>query len=212
MKVIACDQRTPEWHQARLGVLTGSRASDAFATLKKGGESTSRRNLRLQLVLERLTGQSQESGYVNAAMERGILLEPDACAAYEAETGVLVTSVGFIAHDTLAAGCSPDGLTEDGLIEIKCPGAAAHLEYVRGGLPLEYRTQITHALWLTGKAWADFVSYHPDFPEALQLKVTRLYARDIDLAAYELSVRLFLSEVEQELAQVQALSEVTAVA
>jgi len=71
---------------------------------------------------------------------------------------------------------------------------------------------MTHGLWLTGKAWADFVSYHPDFPEALQLKVTRLYARDIDLAAYELSVRLFLSEVETELAQVQALSEVTAVA
>jgi hypothetical protein len=137
MKVIACDQRTPEWHAARLGVLTGSRASDAFAVLKKGGESTSRRNLRLQLVLERLTGQSQESGYVTAAMERGILLEPDACAAYEAETGVLVTSVGFIAHDTLAAGCSPDGLTEDGLIEIKCPGAASRVcaRRVAAGVP-----------------------------------------------------------------------------
>lgn len=212
MKILSIDQRSAEWHTARLGKLTASRAGEAFATLKGGGESASRRNLRLQLVLERLTGQSQENGYVNRTMERGIALEPDACAAYEAETGILVQAVGFVVHDELAAGCSPDGLTEDGLIEIKCPEAAAHLEYVRGGLPAAYRWQITHALWLTGAAWADFVSYHPDFPEALRLKITRLFAKDIDLAAYELSVRLFLGEVEQELAQVEALSQVVAVA
>lgn len=210
--IIACDQRSPEWMALRLGKLTGSRAADAFATLKSGGESASRRNLRLQLVLERLTGQSQESGYINADMERGILLEPDACAAYEAETGIVVSPVGFVAHDTLAAGCSPDGLTDDGLIEIKCPKAATHLDYVRGGLPAEYRTQILHGLWLTGAAWADFVSYHPAFPLALQLKVTRLYAKDLDLAAYELTVRLFLGEVDRELAQVQALAAVSHVA
>ena len=212
MTVLTCEQRTPEWHQARLGKLTGSRAADAFATLKSGGEAASRRNLRLQLVLERLTGQSQESGYVSAAMERGIQLEPEACAAYEAETGLLVQSVGFVVHDTLAAGCSPDGLTRDGLLEIKCPEASAHLEHVRGALSQAYRTQVTHALWLTGRAWADFVSYHPLFPEALQLKVTRLYAKDLDLVAYELAVRLFLGEVEKELTQVQALSAVTCVA
>jgi putative phage-type endonuclease len=212
MTVVACDQRSPEWHAARLGKLTGSRAADAFTVLKSGGESAARRNLRLQLVLERLTGTSQESGYVNADMERGILLEPDACAAYEAETGILVQAVGFVAHDELAAGCSPDGLTGDGLIEIKCPRATTHLEYVRGGLPTEYRTQMTHGLWLTGAAWADFVSYHPQFPPALQLKVTRLYARDLDLAAYELMVRMFLGEVDRELAQVQTLAAPTKVA
>lgn len=212
MTILACDQRSPEWHTARLGKLTGSRAADAFAVLKSGGEAAARRNLRLQLVLERLTGQSQESGYVSADMERGILLESDACAAYEADTGIVVTPVGFVVHDELAAGCSPDGLTGEGLIEIKCPKAATHLEYVRGGVPAEYRTQITHGLWLTGAAWADFVSYHPQFPPALQLKITRLYARDLDLAAYELAVRLFLGEVERELAQVQALSDTTRVA
>lgn len=212
MKVIACDQRSETWHQARLGRLTASRAADAFATNKNGSEAASRRNLRMDLVLERLTGQSQDSDFCSADMQRGIDLEPEACAAYEAETGVLVTPVGFVTHDQLLAGCSPDGLTADGLIEIKCPKAATHLEYVRGTIPAAYRWQIIHALWLTGKAWADFVSYHPAFPEALQVKITRLYAKDLDLTAYELSVRLFLGEVEQELAQVQALSDVTAVA
>lgn len=208
MIIVPCDQRSEAWKAARLGRLTGSRVADAFATLKKGGESAGRRNLKLQLVLERLTGQCQETGYTSYAMERGTLLEADARAAYEAETGVLVESVGFVAHDELMAGCSPDGLTEDGLIEIKAPLPAAHLEYLRGGLPLAYKLQIVHGLWLTGRAWGDFVSFSPDFPEPLRLKVTRVAAQDCDLAAHELNVRLFLDEVEHELHAVQALMAV----
>lgn len=208
MKILTFDQRSAEWRAARLGMLTGSRAADAFAITKKGAESASRRNLRLELVLERLTGESQDSGFTTPAMERGILLEPAARGAYEAETGIPVQSVGFVTHDDLMAGCSPDGLTHEGLIEIKCPGAAAHLDYVRGGLPADYRTQITHGLWLTGAAWGDFVSFHPGFPEPIRLKVTRLFAKDLDLPAYELAVRLFLSEVEKEVDSVQQLVEV----
>jgi hypothetical protein len=208
MTIIACEQRSSAWHAARLGKLTGSRAADAFATLKGKGEAASRRNLRVQLVLERLTGMAQDHGFVTRAMERGIQLEPEARGAYEAETGILVRSVGFVAHDDLAAGCSPDGLTHDGLIEIKCPGAAAHLEYLRGGLPQEYRTQLLHGLWVTGATWGDFVSFHPQFPEPLQLKVTRLYAKDVDLPAYELAVRFFLKELDQEVADIQQLMAV----
>ena len=208
--IVRCAQRSAEWHACRLGRLTGSRVADAFATLKKGGEAAGRRNLRVQLVLERLTGVSQDSGFTTPDMERGIALEDDARLAYEAETGVFVESVGFVAHDDLLAGCSPDGLTDDGLIEIKCPRAATHLDYLRGGLPNEYMLQIIHGLWLTGKAWGDFVSFHPDFPPALRLKVTRVSASDVDLAAHELNVRLFLSEVEQELTAVQALMAVPA--
>lgn len=204
MKIIPCLQRSPEWFQVRLGRLTGSRAQDAFATTKSG-PSTSRRNLRIQLVLERLTGQSQENGFQSFDMDRGLELEADAQGAYEVKTGILVEPVGFVAHDELMAGCSPDGLTVDGLIEIKCPKAATHLDYLRGGLPLEYRTQITHGLWLTGAQWGDFVSFHPAFPEPLRLKVTRLYSKDIDLKSYEVAVKSFLAEVDKEHAEVEAM-------
>lgn len=210
MKIIACAQRSDEWRALRLGKLTGSRVGDAFATIKKG-ESASRRNLRLQLVLERITGRSQENGYVSADMERGTLLEDDARAAYEAETGIVVQSVGFVEHDSLLTGCSPDGLPHDGLIEIKVPKAATHLEYLRGGLPEEYRLQIIHGLWLTGAIWGDFVSYSDQFPAPLQLKITRLYASDIDLTAHELNVRLFLDEVEKEEQAVRQLADASAV-
>ena len=208
--IIRCDQRSPEWHAARLGRLTGSRVGDAFATLKRGGESAGRRNLRVQLVLERLTGQPQESGFTTPDMERGIALEDDARRTYEAETGIFVEPVGFVAHDELMAGCSPDGLTDEGLIEIKCPKAATHLEYLRGGLPNDYLLQVIHGLWLTGRAWGDFVSFHPDFPPELRVRITRVWAKDIDLHAHELNVRLFLSEVDRELAAVKALMAVPA--
>jgi hypothetical protein len=190
---------------ARRGMLTASSLGDAFATTKSG-YSTSRRNLRLRLVLERLTGKSQESGYTNAAMERGILLEPEARAAYEAESGLLVDTVGFIIHDELLTGASPDGLIgEDGGLEIKCPGAAAHLDYLRGEIPNDYKLQVIHSLWLTGRQWWDFTSYAPDFPERLRLKVQRIYAKDINLHAHELNVRLFLDEVDKELREVESL-------
>ncbi len=204
MKVIDVEQGTPEWHQIRLGRLTGSVVSDAFATIKSGW-GAGRKNLRVRLVLERLTGKSQEGGFSSFDMERGTLLEPDARSAYEVETGLLVQQGGFVAHDDLMAGCSPDGLTEDGLVDFKCPKAATHLDYLRGGLPNDYRLQLIHGLWLTGRQWAEMVSYHPEFPESVRLKVTRIYAKDLDLNAHELNVRLFLNEVDAELAEVQKL-------
>ncbi len=209
MKVIECAQRSDLWFSSRLGMLTASSLGDAFATTKSG-YSTSRRNLKLRIVLERLTGKSQESGYTNAAMERGILLEPEARAAYEVESGLLVDEVGFIVHDELLTGASPDGLIgEDGGLEIKCPGAAAHLDYLRGEVPSDYRLQVIHSLWLTGRQWWDFCSWHPDFPEPLRLKVTRLWAKDYQMPAHELNVRLFLSECDAELAAVQKLMGAT---
>src|SRR6185295_6009416 len=106
--VVDAPQRSPEWFAARLGRLTGSRAGDMMATIKSG-EAASRRDLRLQLVLERLTGTVQDDGYVSADMRRGIAREPAALAAYEVATGHLVQTTGFLQHDTLPAGCSLDG-------------------------------------------------------------------------------------------------------
>jgi putative phage-type endonuclease len=205
MKVFDCEQRSAAWVSARLGMLTASSLGDAFATTKSGF-SASRRNLKLRIVLERLTGKSQESGYTNAAMERGILLEPEARAAYEAESGLLVDTVGFIVHDELMTGASPDGLIgEDGGIEIKCPGAAAHLDYLRGEIPNDYKLQVIHSLWLTGRQWWDLTYYNPDFPDQLRLRVIRFYAKDVDFSAHELNVRLFLSDCDRDLEEIQSM-------
>src|SRR5690348_4750682 len=101
-------QRSPEWFQARMGKLTGSRAKDMQATIQKG-EAASRRDLRTTLVLERLTGEPQESTFINDDMQWGIDHEEAAIAAYEARAGVTVTRSGFLELDDVAAGCSLDG-------------------------------------------------------------------------------------------------------
>lgn len=216
--VIDCEQRTPEWHTARLGKLCGSKAADMLATTQAGKPSASRRNLLTQLVLERITQRSQEGGYQSRAMEQGIEREADAYAEYEAMTGRLLSSVGFLQHSVLAAGVSLDGyvgnietLEPEGIIEIKCPIPATHLEYLETGVvPGEYLKQITHALWITGAAWCDWMSFNPDFPEPLRSKLVRVEAKWIDLQAYEGLVMLFLKDVDAKEADVRKLMQVAA--
>ena len=203
-------QRSPEWFALRCGRLTGTAAKDMLATIKSG-EAAARRDLRMRLVCERLTGQTQDNGYINADMQRGIDKEPEALLAYESATGHLVQAVGFCAHPDLRVGCSPDGLIADGagVLEVKCPKSATHLGYLRSGtLPSEHRAQIQHALWLTGAEWADFVSFDDRFPSALQFFRVRVERADVDLKAYELVVRMFLSEVDREFAEVEQLAGV----
>lgn len=211
MRILCTEQRTPEWYQARVGYLTASCAGDMLAQIKTG-EAAARRDLRTRLVLERLTNASQENSYVNADMQRGMDKEPDALAAYEALTGQLVTPVGFLAHDDLLAGCSPDGLVgADGGLELKCPKSATHLGYLRAkGLPKDYIGQIQHSLWITGRRWWDFVSFDDRFPSPLQLFHVRVTRSDAEVNAYELMARQFLADVERELEEVRSLAEVAA--
>jgi YqaJ-like viral recombinase domain len=206
VKIIACDQRTSTWYAARLGKLTASRAADMLATIRTG-EAAARRDLRTQLVLERICGVSQENGYINADMQRGIDLEPQAVAAYEAKTGTFVEPVGFCVHDDLLAGVSPDGFVgDDGLMEAKCPRSANHLAYLRAGtVPKEHLAQLVHALWITGRQWVDFVSFDNRWPDALQLFIARYHRNEAEIANYELVVRAFLAEVEAEVDAVRAL-------
>lgn len=198
--VIDAEQRSEAWRLARVGRLTGSAAADMLATIKSG-EAAARRDLRLRLVTERLTGQPQDEVFVNAAMQRGIECEPLARAAYENATGGLVRATGFLAHSTLQAGCSLDGHVGDfeGIVEIKCPKSSTHLRYLREGkVPAEYLPQIRHNLWITEADWCDFVSWDDRFPPELQLFIVRLSWRDADLGSYVTKAAAFLAEVEAE--------------
>ena len=215
-EIVDVEQGTEEWLAARCGLLTGSRAPDLLATRKDGKEAAPRRDLRLALVCERLTGRPVETAHVSLDMKRGRELEPLAVRAYEAHRGVFVTRAPFLRHPTIAAGCSPDGYLDDyqGIIEAKAPRSATHLEYLRlgGALPPEYAGQVLHNLWITGAAWCDFFSYDPRFPPGLQLYRVRVerQAMEFNLAMHEKAVLKFLAEVEAELGAVKALLGVAA--
>lgn len=198
-------QRSPEWLAARCGLATASRAADVVAKIKSG-EAAARRDYRSQLVAERLTGQPQEDGYINSDMQRGIDLEASARIAYEAETGTFVEEVGFLRSVHFDAGVSLDGVVGafDGVLEIKCPRVATHLQYLRDAkLPAKYVPQVTHQLLISGAAWCDFCSYCPALPQDLALFVVRVSAKDLDLEGYERELTQFLDEVSEEVQLLQ---------
>lgn len=197
------EQRSEQWRQLRAGRLTGSEAGALLAERKRGtGELAVRRDLRRRLVVERLTGFAEESAPIKSrAMQHGVDTERAAFRAYEAKTGQLVTTAGFLAHNELAAGVSLDGYVGDfaGVVELKCPTSLVHLDYLEAGmLPDDYRGQVIHALWMTGAAWCSFVSFDDRLPAPLQLFIKTVHRSDFDMAAYELLVRLFLREVDAE--------------
>jgi len=188
-------QGSDEWFNVRLGKVTASRVADVMATVKTG-EATSRRNYRIQLVCERLTGLKEET-YTNHHMERGVRLEPIARALYEAQNDVFVTEIGFIHHPTIEmAGASPDGMLPDGQIEIKCPTAANHIETILGGgSPSKYYPQMQFQMSCTGHQWCDFISYCPDVGDDLALYVCRVPRDDAYIAEMEAAITAFLDEV-----------------
>jgi len=189
------EQRSEEWFQARLGLVTASRVADVLAKIKSG-ESASRRNYKIQLVSERLTGEKQET-YVNQAMQDGIDREFYAREKYVQQFGE-VEEVGFIQHPTLEAGASPDGLVgTDGIIEIKCPMGSTHTEtLMTQDIPSKYVPQVQFQLLVTGRKWCDFVSYNPMFPEHLQVFVKRIEADPVYQKELESEVKQFLEEVD----------------
>jgi putative phage-type endonuclease len=190
-------QNTPEWFSLRLGQVTGSRVADIVARTKTG-YSASRANYLAQLVSERLTGRPGE-GFTSAPMQWGIDHEAEARRAYGFRTGRRVELVGYVPHPAIAmAGASPDGLVgADGLVEIKCPNTATHIEtLVSGRIPAKYEIQMLWQLASTGRAWCDFVSYDPRLPEATSLFVTRLPYNEERIAEIEAEVPFFLGEVD----------------
>lgn len=197
---------SPEIAGARLGNLTASRLADATARTKTGW-GASRANLMANLVVERLTGVPME-GYQNAAMLWGIEKEPEARAAYEWAFDVEVVPTGYVPHPTIAhSGATPDGAVGDkGLIEIKCPQSATHIEtLLTKQIDGRYIKQMTWQLACTGREWVDFSTYDPRFPIPLRLWTFRVMRDDDAIEAMEKDVREFLAELDEK---VEALRKI----
>jgi putative phage-type endonuclease len=190
-------QGTGEWFNARTGKLTASRMRSAIKRLKNGDDSAERKNLKIEILCERMTGDIVDK-FVNTAMQWGIEKEPEAKAAYESKTGRIIRDVGFIDHPRIQfCGASPDGFVDDGLVEIKCPTTSTHVSWILdGGIPEEHIPQMVLQAAVTGRSWVDFVSYDPRMPEAQQLLVRRFYPTAGQIAEIETEADKFLAEVD----------------
>jgi putative phage-type endonuclease len=205
VKIIDCEQGTPQWHAARCGRVTASRIADIVRKTKTG-VSASRATYKGELVAERLSGQVS-AGFTSKAMDWGNEQEDKARDYYAFMRDVEPVKVGFVIHPTIEmAGASPDRLIgEDGLIEIKCPNSSTHIATLLGApIDPDYAKQMQWQMACTGRKWCDFVSFDPRLPPDMQLHVERVNRDPIQIAEFEQAVRIFLNDVEADIAALLA--------
>lgn len=205
MNTTELKQGTPEWLQARCGSLGASRVAEAIAKTRTGW-GASRANLMAELTAERLTGAPAER-FQNDAMRWGTENEPAARLAYEFLTNQTVIEVGLFLHPSIPGShCSPDGTVgDDGLIEIKCPNTATHIDtLLYEDIEGKYVTQIQWQLACTGRKWCDFCSFDPRLPAEMQLWTHRIHRNDRMIGELEREVSIFLAELDQQVAALRA--------
>ena len=154
----------------------------------------------LEVSGEILTGMSSESDFSNKSMEWGIMQEPSARKLYGLVKRVVVSEVGIVhlKNNEYVSG-SPDGLVGiDGRVEIKCPEKnAKHLEnlmlqnvwQLKEAHP-DYYWQCIGGILLAERQWWDFVSYSPNFPGTLKLKIIRLNIQEVRSDVRTLAIKL----------------------
>ena len=188
--IIECEQGSPEWFQARLGMVTASEFDTVLAKGKNGPSKTRATYMR-KLIGERMTGEPAEN-YTNAHMERGKIMEAEARDYYAFMTNEEPLLVGFLKRGRV--GCSPDSLIGgDGLHEIKTKLPHLHIELLLSDeFPAEHKAQCQGSLWVSGREWIDFQSYWPKMPPFIK----RVYRDEPYIVALEKAVKEFIDEMD----------------
>jgi hypothetical protein len=172
VRIIDCEQGTPGWFAARLGVPTASEFSNII-TAKKGEYAAAADTYINTLIDEVMRPEADRSWGGNRHTDRGRELEPEARDLYAFERDLVPVQVGFVLNDDGTLGCSPDSLIgklakPEGGLECKCPDGPTHVKWLRaGGVPDEYKAQVHGSLIVTGLPWWDFLSYCPGYPHLL---------------------------------------------
>jgi hypothetical protein len=165
MRIFDFEQGSAEWFAARNGIPTATDFADIVTAVK--GDLSAGADSCINRLLDEIVRPDAQAITVfagNRHTERGKELEPAARRAYEFLTGNPVRVVGFVARDDGKAGCSPDGITDFGGLEIKCPDGPTHVGYLRAGiLPAKYRQQVHGGMVITGFRRWDFFSYCPGY-------------------------------------------------
>jgi hypothetical protein len=166
MIVLNCEQGSDDWIAARLAVPTASQFH-RIITPKTGKLSAAADGYVHELIAEEMLGHALDEAESDF-MARGTAVERNAVEFYEFQQDVTTTKVGFVLRDDMRAGCSPDRLVgNDGGLEIKCPSALVHVGYMLNKDADKFRCQVQGALWITGRAWWDWLSFNPELPPVL---------------------------------------------
>lgn len=214
MIIVECNQGSPEWINARAGIITASMfetimkkvnglsaqqqiyvdvmlsgRSEAAALAKAkyktkprmsekmeaaldgeivGEWSDPAKDYAFRLAVERISGEALDEGFQTWAMKRGNELEPDARAAHEIKSNLIVTKAGFVTTDDEMFGASADGIIgEDGGSEYKCLIDPSRLRTILVEKDLDqFKAQVQGCLWISGRKWWHFALYCPALKKA----------------------------------------------
>lgn len=159
------EQKSEEWHNVRLGKITGSEF------YKLTGTKAAATKYLYQKVSEIITKTRCDSAsFSNVHMQRGLHYEEMAKNAYSLHKNCSITSVSIVVLNDYVA-CSPDGFVDnDGLIEIKIPDSHNYLENVleitKHGLSAinsQHLHQIQFNLFVTQRQYCDYVLYNHNY-------------------------------------------------
>lgn len=192
LEIITCDQGSPEWLRARLGLPTASEFATVMAKGKDGGASLTRKKYLHQLAAEILTDEPAEN-YTNAHMERGKMQEDEARRLYAFMHDAEPQRVGFIRNG--AKGASPDALIgADGGLEVKTRLPHLQVELLLlDRMPPEHRAQVQGNIWIAEREWWDVAIFSPGLP----LFVCRDYRDDGYIANLAGAVERFNAELAE---------------
>lgn len=146
-KIPVVEQRSQEWYDMRLTMMT---ASDLAQALGKG-KFASQKDFYIK-----------KSGYVEQTfdftippMKHGTMFEPVANSFYENLMSTKVHEFGLLKHPELEwFGASPDGVTDNGvMLEIKCP----YRRKIDGTVPEQYYMQICGQMDVAGLDECDYL-------------------------------------------------------
>lgn len=165
---------TEAWLKERWGKFT---ASEMHRLMTNGKAKGSLSAGAMTYVREKVAEQLSEfrcTEFSSAAMEWGVEHELEAVEQFESMTGIRVNQTGehqqFILSECGNWGGTPDGITFESGIEVKCPESKTHLLYLSvvdaetlKETEAKYYWQVQAYMQLTGKNHWHFVSYDPRF-------------------------------------------------
>lgn len=205
MIFVECRQGTPEWMQARSGVITASCVAEAVGKMsrtsgkrKVGDPTAASDKYAADLAIERISGKPYGAPVKTWVLDRGHEMEELARIAYEARYGVMAEEAGLVLSECRTFGYSTDGFVgDDGLIEIKAPiDSLKIVEMLETGDTSEYDHQMQTGMWLTARRWCDFIMYVPDLENVgKELYVKRIHRNDDFIDAMVIELKKFSDRV-----------------
>lgn len=199
MEIFTCEQNSPEWVQARLGIPTSSQFQAIMTKRRNGAPSKTRHTYLMKLAGERVTREPMDS-VTTFHMQRGKDMEAEAAALYAFLHDVEPQRVGFIRNGE--AGASPDALIGDsGMLEIKTKLPhlllAVSLEDV---FPAEHYAQCQGQLWIAERDWIDLLVYWP----GVEPFIKRAHRDEPYIAELAKQVAAFNAELDEVVERIRA--------